>query len=217
MCSLCSICIGGHALAQQKGKRRLTQIAVLCPFPHLRTPQTVSRNSSNFTMALHKQENPKHQSLTQDAVSLSRQHGMNIHTKRTKIFYSSPEGKKNPYLLVLDSVLVKIFETKFLLLTPVDFSYAFTEKPVIRVKAFARKTWQRKYIKPTQHGYVCFLFGPKHYLLCDHECKKEFGRASLGRRPPWLPWRRLLSNQNQPAINTSTGKIWPKSISLIYK
>lgn len=134
--------------------------------------------------------------------------------KEQKYFTDLQRGKKPTHLLVLGSLLVNIFETKFLLLKAVDFSYAFTE--LIRVKAFARKTWQRKYIKPTQHGYVCFSFAPKHYLFCDHECKKEFGRANLGRRPPWLPWRKLLSNQNQPATNTSIGKIWPKSISFIY-
>ena len=167
--------------AKSLEKKRLITIAVLCPIPHLRTPQTVSRNSCNFTIALHRQENPQQQSLTQDAASLTHHPVMNVHTQRTGIFYNSPE-KKTTYLLVLDqnSVLVNTSETKFLLLKPADFSYAFTEKPVIKVKAFARKTWQRNYIKPKPYGYVCFSSASKH-LLCDHERKKVFRRANLGR------------------------------------
>lgn len=169
--------------AKSLEKESLIQIAVLFPIPYLSTPQTGSRNSSNFTTALHGQENLPQQCLTQDAASLTHHPAMNVHTWGTGIFYSSPEKKKTVYLLVLyqNSVLVNISETKFLLLKPADFSYAFTEKPVIRAKAFARKTWQRKYIRPKPHAYVCFSFAPKHYLLCDHECKKVFRRANLGR------------------------------------
>lgn len=139
-------------------KNRLVPIALLHPTAHLRTSQTVSRNSPNFTAALHRQEKPQQQSLTHEEASLTHHHVINAHTQRTRIFYNSPEGGKikkptkhkqtKPYPMVLDqnSVLVNISETKFLLLKPPDFLYAFTEKPVIRAKVFSRKTWQRKHI-----------------------------------------------------------------------
>lgn len=142
----------------------------MCIRDSLRTSQTVSRNSSNFTAALHRQEKPQQPSLTHEEASLTHHSVINARTQRIWIFYNSSKKKKcktnkflkpttkhkqtKPYILVLvqNSALVNISETKFLLLKPADFcwfliSYAFTEKPVIRAKAFSREIWQIKYIK----------------------------------------------------------------------
>lgn len=75
-------------------KNRLVPIALLHPTAHLRTSQTVSRNSPNFTAALHRQEKTQQQSLTHEETSLTHHHVINAHTQRTRIFYNSPEGGK---------------------------------------------------------------------------------------------------------------------------
>lgn len=151
-------------------ENRSVPITVLHPIPHLRTSQTVSRNASNFTVALHRQEKPQQQSLTPEEASLTHQPMTNAHTQRTWIFYNFLEEKTKekpttkhkqtkPYLLVLDQnpALVNISETKFLLLKPADFLHAFTKKPVIRAKAFSRKIWQRNYMKPEPQDYICLI------------------------------------------------------------
>lgn len=88
-------CRSCHSRAKSQEKNRLIHITVLCPIPHRRTSQTVSRNSSNFTVALHRQENPQQQSQTHHASSPNHHTVMNVHTQEQE-YCTALQRRKKP-------------------------------------------------------------------------------------------------------------------------
>lgn len=180
---------------------------VLHPIPHLasQTSQTVSRNSSNFTVVLHRQEKPQQQSLTHEEASLTHHPVTNVHTQRILIFYNSSEKNKQTKTPQINKTLSAGVGPEFSISEHLRQNF-FSWNQLISYMLSQRNQFLGLRLFPERcgklstsslnHRTMSGSFASKHYLLHNHECTDMFGYVIFPQPwkkfPPWLPWRRLL-------------------------